>query len=1274
MKKFLSAFLAFLVAVTFIGTHSLVDVKAVAAPEEGDATLYIHVFQFDEDYTNTGLGIWDGVDWNSWADVSTSTDDFGAVIAKTFSATKLADANLLSSIEVKPTSNVTVDDSSYYLAPGEGKVFADISDLIDGSETEIHLYYVEGDTEFMRLEYAMGTVAVYMDPAITVDPLTYDNWGIHSWDRGTGVPAIEWSAALPFTNDVLVTAGDYDVPMKATMIPVGSDALDSMGFIVHNGDSKAYPNDLSIPKATDGNVNIVFYIRGMDATTTDPSVFLANAAVEYEAGLVNRFMGGTIVTGPETVTVEMFQPKTPFAIYDRLWIEDADEAIVAVTGYDFGDVLALGEFTSAVTIASETHVTFYMQLADDADVTDVLNDYVAVGSFQGWSPENGVAPLATYADGANTWLVFEFTTFDSSVDFKVLFAGADDLATTEVDESTTFAWGDPEAGAVAGGNISIAFNGASSVTYKFNADTEVLTSDLNSGDATLYTYTPVTATNNLLTVFLPLNAALLVEGDTFDVNNVVMVGSLQGWSPENGIHPTEILTVGLDQIAVFQVDTVDVSGEYKALYIGADNVETAEVDESTTFAWGDPELITANTPFNFGLETALVQDLGGEGLTISGFGYVDTVTVENVFWLSVYMENNYEGFNVGLVGAVNGWDIANPILPSTDVFGNLYFDLAVSSRTGEFKIFVDKNEDGFDWGDAVTGNDNVAYDLGTANQGVLYFAEDETNVFVKQVIGEDLSGIVTKNVTLTFAEDTFAEIANIYNVYFVETEATETIPEFVIEYVLDYATGNGFVVPADFSDYNASYALTPTHVEVLLSHAVTSMSTFDILDDTGASVAISAVTALYEVGTYVPTLTPAAGEHLVLVTIYTERTYTSLSQFGIVGSVQAWNGTDYTGGQWDINNTIAPIGVDSLGNIVFELLLGDTTDTKEFKVVFDPEADGFAWDGNECTPANVVVTPTADVELFFVDGQALPGNANFTVTLTNALDPLHTYTLVMVDEKGFTVSADLFVDNAAPDAYFTVLPGVEFEIEKNAEFDIMDFYSIFGFVDARDGQITYVVEEALDTSVIGSQDFVVSATDTYGNTVTETINFVVIDTVDPILGVNGQVTFEVGSEEPTWAYYAKTNEGTIEIDLSQVDMDTVGVFYVRWTATDESGNVSSESLMITIVDTVAPVLTVSGTQEFTVGDALPTWATYATTNEGTVTVDSSDVDFTAAGTYTVTWTATDASGNASSASLDITVNAVEEVPATGCTWFNAISLVSFTLVAVLAFVVVRKRF
>ena len=97
-----------------------------------------------------------------------------------------------------------------------------------------------------------------MDPAITVDSTTYDGWGIHSWNRGTGVPNIEWSEAWPFSETATVTAGQYDIPMVLSMIPVGADAYPEMGFIVHKGDSKAYPNDLSVPSATNGPVNIVF--------------------------------------------------------------------------------------------------------------------------------------------------------------------------------------------------------------------------------------------------------------------------------------------------------------------------------------------------------------------------------------------------------------------------------------------------------------------------------------------------------------------------------------------------------------------------------------------------------------------------------------------------------------------------------------------------------------------------------------------------------------------------------------------------------------------------------------------------------------------------------------------------------------------------------------------------------------------------------------------------------------------------------------------------------
>jgi len=1150
MKKFLSVLLALFVAIAFIGTHSLITVNA----EEGDKTLYIHVFQFDGDYTNTGVGIWDSSleVWSGWdTNGSTSTDDFGAVIPFTITAATIANASYdPSNLQFEVVKDRTlVDATTTYVAGGDGKVYYDLSSFVASTDTELHIYLVEGDTEFMTLDSPMGTVVIYMDPAITIDATTYDGWGIHSWNNGT-MADTDWSDPMAFTNTLDVTAGEYTIPMETVIVPLDSDAVNTSGFIVHSGDSKADPDDLALDVPTNGPVNIEFYIRGTGTIYTDAATFLADAETEYQAGLVNRFMSAEI-SDPETVAIEMFQPKTPYNIAASMWVESADGTTLDIVGYDFGDTIALGTYESAVTIQSQTHVKFYLLLPTGSDVTNPLVTYGLVGDLTGWAPDQTtIAPTEYINVGTEDWLVFEFATYQSSIAFKVLY-----------DAAGAFDWSDAQVASVAGDNVSIDFAGASSVTYRFDSTTEVLTPDMYSVPSVSYTYTPVASqTDNLLTIFLPLDPTKLEVGDTYDLTNVVIVGSFtdHSWAPDNSFAPTEIITVGADEIAVFQIDTPDASGEYKALYAGTDDV----------FAWGDTELITTNTAFNFAGGTTLIHDLYDTSVHDALVAYVDTVTVENTFLLTVYMEDNYEGYSVGIVGALNGWDIANPILPTTtDVFGNLVFDIAVTSRTGEYKIFIDKNEDGFDWGDAVTGPDNLSYDLGTANQGVLYFSEGEDNVFVKEVIGETIDVITTKTASLLFATDTFLYTTGEYTVYFTETEASEGVDELVIESALTYATDNAYVVPSEDSDFDATYALNATEIIVQLESAVTAIDGFAVVDQDGVSVGVTSIDKIYEMGTFTSTVTAGAGEQVVTVYLHTTRDYTDITQFGIVGDPQGWDGTDYQPWPtaWDTANVISPVGVDSNGNIVFQFVVGTTEDTKSFKIIYDPEGDGFAWDGNEETPDNVEIVPNQDITLFFETGSSVDGATKFfDVTLASALNKYSTYSTVLVDSKGFVVYNDLYVDNEAPDPYFTVKQGATFTVEQDATFDIMDYYTIFDFVDARNGNVDYEVVQDIDTSVVGVQQFIVRAQDVYGNVTRVIIPITVVDVTAPVLTVSGDLTFTAGDAEPDWASYATTNEGTITVDASGVDMTKAGSYYVRWTATDASGNSSTERLIVTI--------------------------------------------------------------------------------------------------------------
>ena len=93
-----------------------------------------------------------------------------------------------------------------------------------------------------------------------------------------------------------------------------------------------------------------------------------------------------------------------------------------------------------------------------------------------------------------------------------------------------------------------------------------------------------------------------------------------------------------------------------------------------------------------------------------------------------------------------------------------------------------------------------------------------------------------------------------------------------------------------------------------------------------------------------------------------------------------------------------------------------------------------------------------------------------------------------------------------------------------------------------------------------------------------------------------------------------------------VDVNTVGTYTITYSATDAAGNEGTATRTVTVVDTTAPVISVtSGTDTVELG---ATWTDAGATADGGETVTTSgSVDTSTVGTYTITYSATDAAGN-----------------------------------------------
>ncbi|MBM2851896.1 MAG: hypothetical protein HW420_443, partial [Candidatus Nitrosotenuis sp.] len=172
-----------------------------------------------------------------------------------------------------------------------------------------------------------------------------------------------------------------------------------------------------------------------------------------------------------------------------------------------------------------------------------------------------------------------------------------------------------------------------------------------------------------------------------------------------------------------------------------------------------------------------------------------------------------------------------------------------------------------------------------------------------------------------------------------------------------------------------------------------------------------------------------------------------------------------------------------------------------------------------------------------------------------------------------------------------------------------------------------------------------TTTDSSGNLSTTTQKVTIIDTTAPTIATPSDITLEaISKSDNTVSLETPITSDNVEITSVTSDAPEffpVGETTVTWTANDSSDNVNTVTQKITIVDTVPPKFA-----------KLSDVTAEATSNDNNsvllVTPKVSDIlDITSLtndapeafhlGETTVTWTATDESGNVSTATQKVTI-------------------------------------
>ncbi len=198
--------------------------------------------------------------------------------------------------------------------------------------------------------------------------------------------------------------------------------------------------------------------------------------------------------------------------------------------------------------------------------------------------------------------------------------------------------------------------------------------------------------------------------------------------------------------------------------------------------------------------------------------------------------------------------------------------------------------------------------------------------------------------------------------------------------------------------------------------------------------------------------------------------------------------------------------------------------------------------------------------------------------------------------------------------------------------------------DNYDESVTVVIGgDTVDTNTVGSYTVTYNATDANGNAATEVTRTVTVgDTTAPVITLVGDasISLEVGSTYSEQGATATDNYDesvTVVIGGDTVDTNTVGSYTVTYNATDANGNAATEvTRTVTVGDTTAPVITLVGDASISleVGSTYSEQGATATDNYDesvTVVIGGDTVDTNTVGSYTVTYNATDANGNAATA-------------------------------------------
>ncbi|MBQ8822800.1 MAG: DUF5011 domain-containing protein [Lachnospiraceae bacterium] len=260
---------------------------------------------------------------------------------------------------------------------------------------------------------------------------------------------------------------------------------------------------------------------------------------------------------------------------------------------------------------------------------------------------------------------------------------------------------------------------------------------------------------------------------------------------------------------------------------------------------------------------------------------------------------------------------------------------------------------------------------------------------------------------------------------------------------------------------------------------------------------------------------------------------------------------------------ISQIGISDLGEYAIQIQVRDRVYTSTLTIV-----DTLPPHGKALSPETLEGTLPAPQDCVKDIEDATEVSVSYKetpdVTIPGAVDTM----IVLQDEAGNTTEIPVTITVLA-DAEPPVIEGaVDLTIDEGLT---LEYFNGVTVTDNKDDNPTLEIDDSkVDLNQGGVYEAYYIATDKNGNMAKFPITVTVIpDVLAPVIEGTQDITVEVGGSisyrKGVTVTDDKDENPTLEIDNSQVDLDTPGEYEVIYTATDRKGNATSVSIKVTVM-------------------------------------------------------------------------------------------------------------